>query len=157
MIQCYALFWLCFSTVIFKAFLKQTATNSSDENTEQDEIDSLVKFFSGKAIIRQFLILSALIYTFDIAGMILVYDYTQLRPWQLGLFCLVAAAIVIDGLLDCHKLRELIRTKEADDLLSKLKLYMKPDTNPLGLSIAAIAAGGKVLLSLLLVLWTVFP
>ena len=96
----------------------------------------------------------------EIAAMALLDSVARLQPGVLhdeGSHQLDSFNPALDGLLDCHKLRELTRTKEADDLLSKLKLYMKPDTNPLGLSIAAIAAGGKVLLSLLLVLWTVFP
>ena len=154
MIQCYALFWLFFSTVIFRAFLRQTA---QETGKNQDELESLMKFFSGKAIIRQFLIISAVIYTFDTAGMVLVYGYTELRPWQLILFFLVAAAIVIDGLLDCHKLHQLVRTDSDQDLLARLQQYMSLDTNPLSVSVGAIAAGGKVLLAVLLVLWTVFP
>ena len=89
--------------------------------------------------------------------MLLVYGYAELRPWQLILFGLVAAAILIDALLDYRKLRELVRTNSDDDLMDRLKQYMDPDTNPFGATVGAIAAGGKVVLAVLLVLWTVFP
>ena len=157
MLQCYALFWLCFSTVVFQAFMKQTSRTDQEDDTAQDELESLLKFFSGRTVIRQFLIISLLIYSFDIAGMLLVYGYAELRPWQLILFGLVAAAILIDALLDYRKLRELVRTNSDDDLMNRLKQYMDPDTNPFGATVGAIAAGGKVVLAVLLVLWTVFP
>ena len=157
MLQCYALFWLCFSTVVFQAFMKHTSRTDQEDDTAQDELESLLKFFSGRTVIRQFLIISLLIYSFDIAGMLLVYGYAELRPWQLILFGLVAAAILIDALLDYRKLRELVRTNSDDDLMDRLKQYMDPDTNPFGATVGAIAAGGKVVLAVLLVLWTVFP
>ena len=121
MLQCYALFWLCFSTVVFQAFMKQTSRTDQKDDTAQDELESLLKFFSGRTVIRQFLIISLLIYSFDIAGMLLVYGYAVLRPWQLILFGLVAAAILIDALLDYRKLRELVRTNSDDDLMDRLK------------------------------------
>lgn len=137
--------------------MKQTSRTDQEDDTAQDELESLLKFFSGRTVIRQFLIISLLIYSFDIAGMLLVYGYAELRPWQLILFGLVAAAILIDALLDYRKLRELVRTNSDDDLMNRLKQYMDPDTNPFGATVGAIAAGGKVVLAVLLVLWTVFP
>ena len=87
-------------------------------------------------------------------GFVLTYQYAELRPWQLVVFYLVAAALFIDSLVDFVRMRKLMRAKEPDEVVACMSQYVEGTSS--WNSVALIAVGGKCLLAVVLVLWTVF-
>jgi len=120
---------------------------------EKDELDAMGKMFSGEYIGRMFILIGTLLLIFDCVGLFLAYQYVQFRPWQLVVFYLSIGALGGDLLHNIYRYRGLraegadvsaILTESMDDLRSRWNL------------VTLAAMGGKLILGVLLVLWTVF-
>jgi hypothetical protein len=112
------------------------------------------QMFSGDFISRMFFLIGALLMIFDCVGFFLTYQYVEFRPWQLVVFYIALMALSGDTAHNIYRYRSLraegadvsaILTESYDDIKSGWNL----------LTLAAI--GGKLILGVLLVLWTVFP
>jgi hypothetical protein len=155
-IQCYAIFWLLVSGYAFQIMMAHTGSMADDEERQilKDEMESMGKFMSAQSIGKTFLVMSVVLLLIDIMGFVLTYQYAELRPWQLVAFYLVAAALLIDSLVDFVRMRKLMRAKEPDEVAACMSQYVEGASSWNG--VALIAVGGKCLLAVVLVLWTVF-
>ena len=155
-IQCYAIFWLLVSGYAFQTMMAHTGSMADDEERQilKDEMESMGKFMSAQSIGKMFLAMSVVLLLIDIMGFVLTYQYAELRPWQLVAFYLVAAALFIDSLVDFVRMRKLMRAKEPDEVVACMSQYVEGTSS--WNSVALIAVGGKCLLAVVLVLWTVF-
>lgn len=155
MIQCYAIFWLLSTITSLKLIMNRLGTEDEDEKQreERDELEAMGKMFSGEFISRMFILIGALLLVFDCVGFFLTYQYVEFRPWQLVVFYIALFALSGDTVHNIYRYRGLraegadvsaILTESFDDIKSGWNL----------LSLAAI--GGKLILGVLLVLWTVF-
>ena len=106
------------------------------------------------AVSRMFIMIGALLLAFDCVGLFLAYQYVEFRPWQLAVFYISIAALTGDLAHNIYRYRGLraegadvsaILTESIDDLTSGWNI------------LTLIAIGGKLILGVLLVLWTVFP
>ena len=156
MVQCYAIFWLLTSIASLKMVMERLGADEDDERQKEqrDELDAMGKMFSGEFISRMFILIGALLLIFDCVGMFLAYQYVDFRPWQLIVFYISIVALTGDLAHNIYRYRGLraegadvsaILTESIDDIKSGWNL----------LTLAAI--GGKLILGVLLVLWTVFP
>lgn len=155
-IQCYAIFWLLVSGYAFQTLMVHTGSVADDEERQilKDEMESMGKFMSARSIGRTFLAMSVVLLLIDVMGFVLTYQYAELRPWQLVVFYLVAAALFIDSLVDFVRMRKLMCAKEPDEVVACMSQYVEGTSS--WNSVALIAVGGKCLLAVVLVLWTVF-
>ena len=155
MIQCYAFFWLLSNCSSMKIIMERLGAEAGDEKQQEqrEEIESLGKFFSGEAITRMMLTIGALLLVFDCVGFFLTYQYVQLRPWQLGIFCLAIVTLLIDVGRNIYRYREL-KAEGAD--VSAILMESFDDVQSVWNYVTMAAVSGKLLLAVLLVLWTVF-
>lgn len=154
-VQCYAFFWLLSNCSSMKIIMERLGSEVGDDKHKEkrDEIESLGNFFSGEAITRMMLVVGALLLTFDCVGFFLTYQYVELRPWQLGVFCLAIAALIIDVGRNIYRYRDL-KADEAD--VTAILTESFDDVKSVWNYITMAAVSGKLLLAVLLVLWTVF-
>lgn len=156
MVQCYGIFWLMTSIASLKMVMERLGAAEDDEmqKEQRDELEAMGKMFSGEFISRMFILIGALLLVFDCVGLFLAYQYVEFRPWQLAVFYISIAALTFDLAHNIYRYRGLraegadvsaILTESIDDLTSGWNL----------LTLTAI--GGKLILGVLLVLWTVFP
>ena len=154
MIQCYALFWLFVTGSSLKMLMDRLNNNNEEAQQEhRAEIESMGKFFSGEYIGRMFIIVGALLLLIDCVGMFFAYQYVDFRPWQLGVFYLAAAAVLIDASHNFYQLRAL-RADSAD--VTAILLEQLDDVELPWTLLSLVTIGAKLLLSVLLVLWTIF-
>lgn len=154
-VQCYAFFWLLSNCSSMKVIMERLGAEAGDAKQQEtrDEIESLGKFFSGESITRMMLTIGALLLVFDCVGFFLTYQYVELRPWQLGVFWLAAVALFLDVARDIYRYREL--NAEGADVAAILTEGFD-DVKSVWNYVAMAAVSGKLLLAVLLVLWTVF-
>ena len=154
-IQCYAIFWLLISGYAFQTLMAHTGPADEEERQVwKDEMESMGKFMSAKSIGKTFLFMSVTLLLIDVMGFVLTYQYAELRPWQLVVFYFVAAALFIDSLVDFVRMRRIMQAKEPDELAACMSRYVEDGSQ--WNNVALIAVGGKCLLAVVLVLWTVF-
>ncbi len=154
MVQCYALFWLVLSGASLKMFMERlNATDKEAQQEQRDEIASMEKFFSGAYLSRMFMLVGAVLLLLDGVGMFLAYEYVDFRPWQLVAFYIALAALFIDNSHSFYQLHGL-KAESAD--VTAILLEQLDDTESPWTILSLITIGGKILLSVLLVLWTVF-
>ncbi|WP_143188137.1 hypothetical protein [Selenomonas ruminantium] len=130
-----------------------TEAETDEYKEKRDEIESLGNFFSGESITRMFMIIGVLLLLFDCVGFFLTYQYVELRPWQLVVFCLSIAALFIDAGRDVYRYRDL-KSEDAD--VSAILVESFDDVKSAWNYVTMLAVSGKLLLAVLLVLWTVF-
>lgn len=156
MVQCYAIFWLITSIVSLKMVMERLGADEDDESQKEqrDELEAMGKMFSGEFISRMFFMIGALLLIFDCVGLFLAYQYVEFRPWQLVVFYLSIAALTGDLAHNIYRYKGL-RAEGADvsAILTESMDDIKSNWNLLSLT----AIGGKLILGVLLVLWTVFP
>ncbi|SFW16501.1 hypothetical protein SAMN02910323_0485 [Selenomonas ruminantium] len=156
MVQCYGIFWLMTSIASLKMVMDRLGSAEDDEaqKEQRDELEAMGKMFSGEFISRMFIMIGALLLVFDCVGLFLAYQYVEFRPWQLAVFYISIAALTGDLAHNIYRYRGLraegadvsaILTESIDDLTSGWNI------------LTLIAIGGKLILGVLLVLWTVFP
>lgn len=155
-IQCYAIFWLIVSGYAFHTLLEHTRLSTDEEEKRhwREEVEAMGEFFSPQYIGRMFLVMSLLLLAIDGAGFILTYQYAQLRPWQFVIFYFVAAALLLDASIDFYRMRVLWRAAAPEDISKYMSKYMDSAAKWSGVSL--LAMGGKLLIAVVLVLWTVF-
>ena len=155
MIQCYAFFWLLSNCSSMKIIMERLGADAGDEKQQEqrEEIESLGKFFSGEAITRMMLVIGALLLVFDCVGFFLTYQYVQLRPWQWGIFGLAIVTLLIDVGRNIYRYREL-KAEGAD--VPAILMENFDDVQSVWNYITMAAVSAKLLLAVLLVLWTVF-
>lgn len=154
-IQCYAFFWLLSNCSSMKIIMERLGTEVEDDRHKEkrDEIESLGKFFSGEMITRMMLLVGTLLLIFDCVGFFLTYQYVELRPWQLGVFCLSVVALLIDAGRNVYRYRDL-KADGAD--VAAILTESFDDVESVWNYVTMAAVSGKLLLAVLLVLWTVF-
>ena len=156
MVQCYGIFWLMTSIASLKMVMDRLGSAEDDEvqKEQRDELEAMGKMFSGEFISRMFIMIGALLLVFDCVGLFLAYQYVEFRSWQLAVFYISIAALTGDLAHNIYRYRGLraegadvsaILTESIDDLTSGWNI------------LTLIAIGGKLILGVLLVLWTVFP
>lgn len=156
MVECYAVFWLLSSIASLKIVRERLGADQEDESQQEqrDELEAMGKMFTGEYISRMFILIGVLLLIFDSVGLFLTYEYVEFRPWQAVVFYLSLLALTGDALHNLYLYKGLraegadvsaILTAGLDDIESGWNL----------LTLAAI--GGKLILGVLLVLWTVFP
>ena len=154
MIQCYALFWLFVTGSSLKMLMDRLNNDNEEEQQEQrEEIESMGKFFSGAYIGRMFFIVGALLLLIDCVGLFFTYQYVDFRPWQLVAFYLAVAALFIDSTHNFYQLRAL--KAESADVTAILLEQLDDMDSPCTL-LSLVTIGVKLLLAVLLVLWTIF-
>lgn len=155
-IQCYAIFWLVVSGYAFRTLLEHTDPTAAEEEKRhrQQEIEAIGDFFSPRYIGRMFLIMSLLLLAMDCAGLVLTYQYAQLRPWQSVIFYFVATALLVDAVIDFYRMRVILQVDAPDEMSKRMSEYMDSAEKWHGVSLVAL--GGKCLIAVVLVLWTVF-
>ncbi|MCR5438789.1 MAG: hypothetical protein K6F01_05070 [Selenomonas sp.] len=155
-IQCYAIFWLLVSGYALQTLLVHTGPDIDDEERKQwqDEIESMGKFMSGRGIGKMFLLMSMALLMIDGLGFFFTYQYAELRPWQQWAFYFVAAALIVDSLVDFYRMRKLLAANEPDEIAHRMSEYM--DVTSVWANLSMFVVGGKCLLAVVLVLWTVF-
>ena len=155
MVQCYAFFWLLSNCSSMKIIMERLGADADDvrQKEKREEIESLGNFFSGEAITRMMLVIGALLLVFDCVGFFLTYQYVQLRPWQLGIFFLAIAALLVDVGRNIYRYRDL-KAEGADVPAILTESY--DDVKSVWNYVTMTAVSGKLLLAVLLVLWTVF-
>ena len=152
-IQCYAICWLLLSGGSFKNVALAGNDWKKEQQDLRDEISAIGKFFSGKQIGRLFAIMSIALLLFDGFGILLTYQYVNMKLWQLVIFYVVIAAMFIDAVRDFQELHYIAN---ADDEEILARLADNVDLSPAWRAVTQIVSGGKCLLAVLLVLWTVF-
>ena len=156
MVQCYGIFWLMTSIASLKMVMDRLGSAEDDEvqKEQRDELEAMGKMFSGEFISRMFIMIGALLLVFDCVGLFLAYQYVEFRPWQLAVFYITIAPLTGYPAHNIYRYRGLraegadvsaILTESIDDLTSGWNI------------LTLIAIGGKLILGVLLVLWTVFP
>ena len=155
-IQCYAIFWLLVSGYALQTLLVHTGPDLEEEERKQwqDEIESMGKFMSGKGIGKMFLTMSMVLLVIDGLGFFFTYQYAELRPWQQWAFYFVAGALVLDSLVDFYRMRKILAADEPDEIADRMTEYM--DAGSVWTNLSIFVVGGKCLLAVVLVLWTVF-
>ena len=155
MVQCYAFFWLLSNGSSMKIIMERLGADADDarQKEKRDEIESLGNFFSGETITRMMLGIGVLLFVFDCVGFFLTYQYVQLRPWQLGIFFLAIAALLVDVGRNIYRYREL-KAEDAD--VAAILTESFDDVKSVWNYVTMAAVSGKLLLAVLLVLWTVF-
>ncbi|MCR5758437.1 MAG: hypothetical protein K6F95_11095 [Selenomonas sp.] len=155
MVQCYSVFWLFTTIASLKMLMDRLNTDQAEEalQEEKDELDAMGKMFSGDYIGRMFILIGTLLLIFDCAGLFLAYQYVEFRPWQLVVFYLSIAALGGELAHNIYRYRGL-RAEGAD--VSAILTESIEDLHS-GWNLVTLAAmGGKLILGVLLVLWTVF-
>ncbi len=156
MVQCYAIFWLLTSIASIKMVMEKSGADEDDESQKEqrDELEAMGKMFSGEFISRMFFMIGALLLIFDGVGLFLAYQYVEFRPWQAVVFYLSIAALTGELAHNIYRYKGL-RAEGAD--VSAILTDSMDDINS-GWNLLTLAAlGGKLILGVLLVLWTVFP
>ena len=156
MVQCYAIFWLLTSIASLKMVMEKSGADEDDESQKEqrDELEAMGKMFSGEFISRMFFMIGALLLIFDCVGLFLAYQYVEFRPWQAVVFYLSIAALTGELAHNIYRYKGL-RAEGAD--VSAILTDSMDDINS-GWNLLTLAAlGGKLILGVLLVLWTVFP
>ena len=156
MVQCYAIFWLLTSVASLKMVMEKSGADEDDESQKEqrDELEAMGKMFSGEFISRMFFMIGALLLIFDCVGLFLAYQYVEFRPWQAVVFYLSIAALTGELAHNIYRYKGL-RAEGAD--VSAILTDSMDDINS-GWNLLTLAAlGGKLILGVLLVLWTVFP
>lgn len=154
-VQCYAFFWLLSNCSSMKIIMERLGSEASDDKhkEQRDEIESLGNFFSGEYITRMMLVIGGLLFIFDCVGFFLTYQYVELRPWQLAVFCLSIVALLLDLGRNIYEYRSL-KAEGAD--VSAILTESFDDVESGWNYVTMLAVSGKLLLAVLLVLWTVF-
>lgn len=155
-IQCYAIFWLAVSGYTFQTLMEHTGSSADEEENRhwKEEMEAMGDFFSPRYIGRMFLSMSLLLLLIDCAGFFLTYQYAQLRPWQSAVFYLVATALLLDAVIDFYRMRAILQADAPEDIAKLMSEYMDSAVKWSGISL--LAMGGKCLIAVMLVLWTVF-
>ena len=156
MVQCYAIFWLLTSVASLKMVMEKSGADEDDESQKEQrgELEAMGKMFSGEFISRMFFMIGALLLIFDCVGLFLAYQYVEFRPWQAVVFYLSIAALTGELAHNIYRYKGL-RAEGAD--VSAILTDSMDDINS-GWNLLTLAAlGGKLILGVLLVLWTVFP
>ena len=155
MVQCYAIFWLLTTIASLKLIMERLGAEADDERQkeERDELEAMGQMFSGEFISRMFFFICALLMIFDCVGFFLTYQYVEFRPWQLVVFYIALMALSGDAAHNIYRYKSLhaegadvsaILTESYDDIKSGWNI------------LTLLADGGKLILGVLLVLWTVF-
>lgn len=155
-IQCYAIFWLVISGYALRMLLEHTSLSADEEENRhwREEMEAMGEFFAPRYIGRMFLGMSLLLLAIDCAGFILTYQYAQLRLWQSVIFYFVAAALLLDAMADFYRMRVILRANTPEEVSKCISEYMDSAGKWNGISL--LAMGGKFLIAVVLVLWTVF-
>ena len=156
MVQCYAIFWLLTSIASLKMVMEKSGADEDDESQKEqrDELEAMGKMFSGEFISRMFFMIGALLLIFDCVGLFLAYQYVEFRPWQAVVFYLSIAALTGELAHNIYRYKGL-RAEGAD--VSAILTDSMDDINSGWNLLTLVALGGKLILGVLLVLWTVFP
>lgn len=155
-IQCYAIFWLLVSGYALQTLLAHTGTDLEEAERKQwqDEMEAMGKFISAKGIGKVLMMMSVVLLLIDGTGFFLTYQYAELRPWQQWAFYIVAGALVVDSLLDFYRMSKIMSADEPDEIADRMTEYM--DATSAWTNLSLLVVGGKCLLAVVLVLWTVF-
>lgn len=155
-IQCYAIFWLVISSYSFHILMEHTGSsmNEEEERHWKEDLETMGSFFSPQYIGRMFFFMSLFLLSVDCAGFFLTYQYAQLRSWQFAIFYFVAAALLVDAIIDFYRMRTILQMDAPEDISKRVAAYM--DSAAKWSSVSLVSMGGKCWIAVVLVLWTVF-
>ena len=143
-IQCFAVFWLVLSVYFFYTFMRHVINDDDEAQDERKEIGGL---YVGLGLVMLLI---------DVAGLVLTYNYAELRPWQEILLYVSIAALLLDGGMDARKIRDMLKAINNGAGSDVIVAYLDSSSAKWN-AVSFVAIGGKVVLAAILVLWTVFP
>jgi len=159
-IQCFAVFWLVLSIYFFYTFMRHVINDDDEAQDERqemaDEMEAMGKFISMRVIGGLYVGLGLVMLLIDVAGLVLTYNYTELRPWQEILLYVSIAALLLDGGMDARKIRDMLKAINNGAGSDVIVAYLDSSSAKWN-AVSFVAIGGKVVLAAILVLWTVFP
>ena len=159
MIQLYALAWM-FVNGVSLYMMRDTASEEKDGANKADELIEEIEFmekfsayrFDGRELLIYFFAFLAM----DSIGYYLAAGHVEFAPWAQKLFYAAVAFLAIDALLELYSLYEIIHMKDHDKSVEKLAEDLRSEADS-GSVISFLALSGKFIVSVALVLWTVFP
>lgn len=159
MIQLYAVIWMCINGFgLYMMRDSEAEEKGAAEKAEEiiEEIEFMEKFTSYEFSGKEFLIYFAVFLSMDIGGYYLAAGHVEFAPWTLWLFYAAVGFLAVDAVLDLYSLYEIIHTKDSKESKEKFAESLRSAGESLNW-ISFLSLGGKFLVSVALVLWTVFP